>query len=104
MAAETPGQALSVETRAAARGGQRQMGGPPPERTRARRSARGTGARDREFDREHVALRTTGTVARDDQAFNLYPVRKIHHTTTRHSARKPSVMPALTTTLTSEMP
>src|SRR4249919_2345715 len=39
-----------------------------------------------------------------NHALSLYPVRKIHHTIARHSTRKPSVMAALTTTLTSEMP
>jgi hypothetical protein len=37
-------------------------------------------------------------------AFSLYPVLKIHHTASMHSARKPSVMPVLTKTLPSEMP
>ena len=39
-----------------------------------------------------------------DQAFNFHPVRKIHHTTARHSARKPRIALALTTTLTSATP
>ena len=38
------------------------------------------------------------------QVFNLYPVLKIQLTTATHTARKPSVAPALTSTLTSATP
>jgi hypothetical protein len=38
------------------------------------------------------------------QALSLYPVLKIHQTAARQSARNANVMPALTTTFTSEMP
>jgi len=39
-----------------------------------------------------------------DQALSRYPVRKIHHTAARHAARKTTVMPRLTATLTSATP
>jgi len=43
-------------------------------------------------------------IPRIPQLFNLYPVRKIHHTATRHSSMKPVVMPTLRTMSTSDLP
>ena len=58
----------------------------------------------------HLSLATLGKMrgplprgerGKKSQFFNRYPVRKIHQITTRQAARKNSVMPRLTATLTS---
>ncbi len=51
-----------------------------------------------------AGMTVRGSGVRRPYDFSLYPVRKIHHTATRQSTRKASVIPTLTTTLTSETP